>query len=321
LLPESKLSLVAFSTKLGVAIWGNCKQVFSDFDEPISLCLSSPPYPLRNPRAYGNVDTSEYTDFICESLESIVKNLKDGGSIALNVSNDIFMKGSPARSIYLEKLTIAIVQRLGLHLMDRIIWQSNKPPGPTQWASVNRVQLNVGYEHVLWFTNNPAKVFSNNQRVLQPHTDKHMKLVASGGEKREGNYSDGAHKIRNGSYSNPTAGRIPTNVINIANTCQSQREYKSTAKNLGLPTHGAPMPLKLASMLIQFLTPEPANDTPVIVDPFGGSLTVPLAAELLGRQWITTDIIWEYLRGGVERFRKFDAELNPIFSSIRADLI
>lgn len=238
--PDSSLCLVAFSTKLGIAIWGHCRDVFQNFDQPISLCLTSPPYPLRCPRAYGNVDSAQYTDFICDSLEPIVKNLKDGGSIALNVSNDIFMKGSPARSIYLEKLTIALVEHLGLHLMDRIIWQSNKPPGPTHWASVNRIQLNVGYEYVLWFTNNPAKVFSNNQRVLQPHSDQHMKFLASGGGKRNASYSDGAYKLRDKSYSVQTSGKIPTNVLTVANTCVSQRKYKEQAKTLGLPAHGAP---------------------------------------------------------------------------------
>lgn len=314
--PNSNLCLVAFSTKLGIAIWGNSKHVFRNFDQPITLCLSSPPYPLRCPRAYGNVDSSEYTDFICESLEPIVRNLKDGGSIALNVSNDIFMKGSPARSIYLEKLTIALVERLGLHLMDRLIWASNKPPGPTYWTSITRVQLNVGYEYVLWFTNNPDKVFSNNQRVLQPHSEQHKKFLARG-DKRVASYCDGAHKLRINSYSVETTGRIPTNVLSIANTCSSQRSYKVEAKAMGLPVHGAPMPLKLASLLVGFLTPEPEESESLVVDHFGGSLTVPLAAELLGRLWVSCDVVWEYLRGAALRFKDHDLIINPHFESLR----
>jgi len=39
--------LVAFSTRLGVAIWANNASVFSSFRDPIALCITSPPYPLR----------------------------------------------------------------------------------------------------------------------------------------------------------------------------------------------------------------------------------------------------------------------------------
>jgi len=312
--------LVAFSTKLGIAIWGDCRKVFDGLDTPIALVVSSPPYPIQIGRHYGSVSTTEYTDFICDSLESIVKNLMPGGSIALNVSNDIFEKGLPSRSIYLEKLTIALVERLGLHLMDRLIWQSNKPPGPTYWACVNRVQLSVAYEHILWFTNDPAKVFSDNRRVLQPHSSSHLALINRGGETREASYSDGAHRIRKGSFGNATDGSIAKNVLKFANTCHSQREFKKICHGLGLPVHGAPMPLELAKFLIQFLTPEcdhlPVEERPLVIDHFAGSLTVPYASEILGRLWAASEVVWEFLRAGGERFR--DVEWTPdFFSALR----
>lgn len=137
------VAMLAFSTDLGIAIWGNCRRVFPHLGIPITLMITSPPFPLRHARAYGNPHVSEYTDFICHALEPVVANLEPGGSIVLNVSNDIFMPGTPARSTYLERLTIAIEDRLGLSLMDRVPWCSNKPPGPVQWASKARVQLNT----------------------------------------------------------------------------------------------------------------------------------------------------------------------------------
>ena len=138
------VAMLAFSTDLGIAIWGSCGRVFPSLGLPITLCVTSPPYPLRKPRAYGNLPaTKEYINFICRALEPIVADLVPGWSICLNVSNDIFERGSPARSTYLERLTIALEDRLGLSLMDRIVWYNpSKPPGPVQWASINRVQLN-----------------------------------------------------------------------------------------------------------------------------------------------------------------------------------
>lgn len=69
------VAMVAFSTELGVAIWGSADRVFSHhLDIPIVLAINSPPYPLRKPRAYGNPPASEYVDFICRMVEPILAN-------------------------------------------------------------------------------------------------------------------------------------------------------------------------------------------------------------------------------------------------------
>lgn len=295
------VAMVAFSTELGVAIWASSDRVFSHhLDVPIVLAITSPPYPLRKPRAYGNPPASEYVDFICRMVEPIVANLAPGGSLCLNVSNDIFEPGSPARSTYMERLVIALEDRMGLKLMDRFVWDNpSKPPGPVAWASKERYHLNVGWEPVLWFTNDPFKVKSNNQRVLQPHSARHQKLIAAGGEQREAEYADGAYKIRKGSYGNPTAGRIPRNVLRYGHSCPDHRQYRKDAAQLGLPAHGAPFPKKMVRFLIEYLS-EPGD---LVVDNMGGKLTVAKAAEELGRRWMVTEWMWDYIRAAAERFR------------------
>lgn len=102
--PEG-VALVAFSTDLGVAIWTRTETLAGKLTDQISAVITSPPYPLRQARAYGNPSEAEYVDFICHSLEPLLKNLIVGGCIALNVSNDIFLSKSPARSMYVERLT------------------------------------------------------------------------------------------------------------------------------------------------------------------------------------------------------------------------
>jgi site-specific DNA-methyltransferase (cytosine-N4-specific) len=300
---QPAVAMLAFNTDLGIAIWGACETVFSSVNQPITLCVTSPPYLLSNPRDYGNPKTErEYLDFIVRSLEPIVKNLVPGGSICLNISNDIFMKGSPARSMYCERLLLALHDQLGLQLMDRLVWESNKPPGPIQWASKQRVQLNVSYEHVYWMTNDPLRVRSDNRRVLQAHTDKHLKLIQGGGEQRTASYSDGAYSIREGkSFAADTAGKIPRNILKIANTCSDKRMLARKARELGLPIHGATMPLALAKFIIQFLTGEGEDE--LVVDPFGGWLRTAKAAEDLGRPWLVSELMYEYIRGSAESFR------------------
>lgn len=78
---------------------------------------------MRQQRGYGNVDEKRWVDFIVESLEPVVKNLVPGGSLVLNISNDIFESKRPSRSLYVERMVLALHDDLGLSLMDR--WPAN----------------------------------------------------------------------------------------------------------------------------------------------------------------------------------------------------
>lgn len=306
--------LVAFHTGLGMAIWSRHEDVFPRLGEPITLCVSSPPYPLRRARAYGNPSAADYVDFLCTALSPIVHDLVPGGSIVLNLTNDSFEAGSPARSLYLERLTLALHERLGLFLMDRIPWVNlSKPPGPTWWACVHRVQLTSAYEPVLWFTNDPLRVRSDNRRVLEAHTERHRALMHRGGAGREATYGDGAYQLRTGSYGKVTAGKIPRNVLHRGHVCSDTATYRSHVASLQLPSHGAMQPTAIPDFFIRLLS-EPDE---LVVDPFGGTTKTGLAAERLGRRWIVTEWVLQYLRGAAEMYRAFPAfHLHPALVAV-----
>lgn len=306
--------LVAYSTELGCAVWTNNQPLFKSLGEPIHLCVTSPPYPLRQQRGYGNVDERKWVDFIVESLEPVVKSLAPGGSVVLNVSNDIFEPKRPSRSLYVERMVLALHDELGLSLMDRWPWINlSKPPGPTYWASIERQQLNVGWEPVFWFTNNPELVRSDNRRVLEPHSEQHLKLLEQGNT-RQANYGDGAYRLRGkNSYANKTAGKIPKNVIVRGHRCADTDAVRVAAERLGLPSHPAMFPTDIADFAIRFLTVE--GD--LVVDPFAGSNKVGLAAERLKRRWLSAELILEYVRVQAELFSSIPGFwLNPALSPI-----
>lgn len=308
------ITLLAFSTDLGLAIWGSHHEVFSRLTLPITLCVTSPPYPLRRARAYGNPPVTDYVDFICQALEPIIRQLVPGGSLCLNLGNDIFEAGSPARTLYRERTLIALCERYNLAPMDTLIWVNpTRPPCPVQWASKNRIQLNATWEAVLWLTNDPHRVHADNRRVLLPHTPRHHRLLAQGGEHRRTTYADGAHQLRPNSFANPTAGRIPRNVLTIPHDCPETRAYRRHAAQLGMPAHGAIMPIALARFLIQYLS-RPGD---WIVDPFSGRATVGQACQELDRRFVCSEIIYEYLRVGAESFRNAPQfRLDPTFASL-----
>lgn len=294
---KAGVTLLGFSTDLGMALWGTSPDALGGLDEPVELVLTSPPYPLQQPRAYGNPPAHAFADFICAVLEPIVDKLSQSGSVLLNLSNDIFLPGSPGRSTYLERATIAIEDRLGLTLMDRIIWENrSKAPGPLQWASKTRQQLNVAWEPCLWFAKSPTHCKADNRRVLQPHTERQLRLIQNGGETRITSYGDDAYRLRRGSFSEMTAGSIPKNVLQIGHACRYGREQRKRVAELGLPQHGAGWPFALADFFIRFLTEE--HD--LVVDPFAGRGMTGFAAEKNGRRWVCVESVLQYLRGGAE---------------------
>ena len=296
---KTGIAMLAYSTDLGVAIWSNAEDAFSRFDVPITLCVTSPPYPLKVARAYGNPSEQEYVDFICRVMEPVIKRLAPDGSICINVGNDIFEHKMASRSLYRERLVLALCERFGLHKMDELIWHNpTKPPGPLLYASVDRTQLNYSWEPVYWFAVDPTRVKADNRRVLLPHTEKHKKLMERGGESRPRSNSDGAHRVRVGSYGKKTKGRIPRNVLSIPHANAQQMRLNERLIEMGLPKHGATMPLALATFLIKFLTD--VND--LVVDPCFGSGVTGFAAEELGRPWVGTERILQYVRGSAERF-------------------
>lgn len=300
--------LLAFSTRLGAAIWGDCADIMSRLDQPVMACLTSPPYPLARARSYGGPAEAEFVDFVTAAIEPIVARLAPEGSLCLNLGQDVFQSGLPSRSMYIERLLIVLNDRLGLSLMDRLVWHNpSKSPGPIAWASKKRMQLNTAYEPIYWFSPNPSRVKADNRRVLEPHSETHLKLIAAGGEKRTADYGDGAFTIRPGRYGNATPGRIPRNVISRGHRCSDTDTYRRDAKRLGLPVHGAMQPLSIPDFLIRFLT-EPGD---LVVDPYGGSGTTAAAAERLGRRWVIAENMLDYIRAGGERFRECDGFYMP----------
>ncbi|CAN7520798.1 DNA methyltransferase [Pseudoxanthomonas sp. LjRoot168] len=295
-------ALLAFSTKLGLAIWARHESVFPKLgaDLDVALILTSPPYPLARQRAYeGPRGEREYIDFILRALEPIRRNLLPGGSIALNISNDIFVTGTPARSLYRERLLIELCERLSLSKADELIWSKTSAiPGPYQWASRTRQQLNAAFEPIYILTPDPTAWFADNRRCLEPHTEAHAKLIAKGGEQRSGVFSDGAYRIKPGSFGNATEGKIMRNVWPIGHRDSDVVAMNAFARKAGLQTHGAPMPYAIADRLVRWLSR--VND--LVADPFAGRLTTGKAAEANGRRWLCTEAIWDHLVCGGLRF-------------------
>lgn len=302
--------LLAMSTKLGIMVWSKQEGLFDRLriDEPIELIFTSMPYPILKPRAYGGISEQEIIDFTCNMIEPLIDRMAPGGNIALNLGLTHEAK-SPAESIYIERLVIALYDRLGLKKMKQIIWQSNKNPvssGPYA-TKYKRTLINV-YEPILWFTKDPSASFVDTRVLEEEHTEAHKKFVARGGVKSNREYGDKAYQLRKGDYSTLNQGRLPKDIWNISNYCHEGRLVNEFAENCKLPKHAAKMPLELAMRVIKLLS-RPGK---LVFDPCAGTMSIPSACEHLGRSWVACEQFLEYIQQSFVRFVGDGVYINPL---------
>ena len=78
-------------------------------------------------------------------------------------------------------------------------------PGNDRGGQVILFDMNSHTRHnIYWLTNDPRSLRSDNRRVLQAHSERHLKLIAQGGEQRHGEFSDGAYCVHPGRFGNQT---------------------------------------------------------------------------------------------------------------------
>src|SRR3546814_5914254 len=89
----------------------------------VRLLLTSPPYALSKQKAYGNLAGQEYVDWLCSIIERLMPVMQSNGSLLLNLG-DAWNRNSPTVSLYQERTIIALQDRLGLNLCQRMIWHN-----------------------------------------------------------------------------------------------------------------------------------------------------------------------------------------------------
>lgn len=103
-----------------------------------------------------------------------------------------------------------------------------------------------------------------------------------------------------------SGGSIPSNVIQdqiadeffVAGNNSANDVYTRRCKEAGLKIHPARFPAALPEFFIKFLT----DDGDLVIDPFTGSNTTGAVAERLGRRWIASELVEEYLEASKFRF-------------------
>jgi site-specific DNA-methyltransferase (cytosine-N4-specific) len=281
----------SYATSLGQCCEADSLEVLRKLPSAsVALVLTSPPFALRRRKAYGNVDASEYVEWIWPFAAEIHRVLDDGGSFVLDLGG-AWNRGSGTRSLYQYELILRLAKLF--HLAQEIYWYNpSKLPTPAEWVTIRRTRVKDAVNTIWWLskTDSPR---ADNRRVLRPYSRSMRRLLRDGYQtaRRPSQHDIGPHFRRD------NGGAIPPNLLQVPNT-RSSDEYFRRCRAVGLPIHPARFPAPVPEFFINFLT-EPGQ---LVLDPFAGSNMTGHVAERLERRWLSIEINADYVAGSRLRF-------------------
>jgi len=287
-----------YRTRFGEAFVGDALELLAHVpDSSIDLVLTSPPFALRRQKNYGNVDESEYVEWLQPFGKQVLRILKDTGSFVIDLGG-AYRSGAPVRSLYNFRVLISLCDEVGFHLAEDFYWfNPAKLPSPIEWVNKRKIRAKDAV-NTIWWLSKTAWPKADVRNVLQPYSNRMKKLMVNPEDfytpkKRPSGHDIGAN------FGKDNGGAIPSNLLSIPNT-DSNSVYLRLCTEFGLDRHPARFPEEIPRFFIKMLT-EP-ND--LVLDIFAGSNTTGAVAESLRRRWLAFEVHHEYLITSAFRFLK-----------------
>lgn len=253
---------------------GDClKEMQANIEiDSIDMVFTSPPYTNRRKNLYDSIYEENYIEWFLHIAEEIKRVLRPTGSFFLNVKPHT-NKGE--RSLYVNKLVVALKEITKFKFIDEFAWIKNPYPGGYKG------RLKNGWESIFHFSKNmPSNIKFNplacGNSIKQASLQRALRKYC-GKPKNKSNM--GSIKSTN-KYLNSKLGR-PSNVI-YANNVSNQYMLKKE--------HPATFPIKLVDFFVKTFS----DEGDIILDPFMGSGTVGVSCLLNNRKFIGIDTNEEY---------------------------
>lgn len=286
----------AYTTSKGATYVGDSRELLAALpNNSVNLVMTSPPFALQRQKEYGNLDQYEYIDWFLEFAKLVHQKLTDDGSFVVDFGG-AYMKGVPARSLYNFRVMIRMVDELGFFLAEDFYWfNPSKLPSPIEWVNKRKLRVKDSVNTVWWFSKTEWPK-SDITKVLAPYSDRMKKLIENPDKFYTPKVRPSGHDIGKG-FAKDNGGAIPPNLLQISNS-ESNGQYLSGCKAVGLKGHPARFPAKLPEFFIRMLT----DPDDLVVDIFGGSNTTGQVAEAEGRRWMAFEALPEYVAASAFRF-------------------
>lgn len=268
-------------------VHGDAVDVLSRIDDStVDALISDPPYPEVD-RDYGRYSAEEWFQLMEGVLRETRRILKPSGSAMFLLQPNSFTNGSMRP--WLWQFLANLATRWNV-IQDVYWWNYGAMPLSGTRRDVGLLRASLKY--CVWV--GPSNCYRNQDAVLWEPSES---VKALSREKRafptyEAPDGKTIDKNRIMASSVERGGVTPFNVIPLGNT-----DSRSSGGALG---HPAATPKKLARWWVEYICPPEG----LVVDPFCGSATIPLAAVEAGRLSIGIEKNHEYYLMGLERMKQ-----------------
>jgi site-specific DNA-methyltransferase (adenine-specific) len=262
---------------------GDCVKVMASLPEScVDLIVTSPPYNVGID--YDTHDDrqsmEDYWQFTKDWLSESYRILKDDGRIAVNIPYEVNVQDRGGRILFMSEF-YQIMKNLGFKFFGLVDLDENSPhrSKTTAWGS--------------WMSPSAPYIYNPKECVILGYKKNHIKKVKGEpqwkGELVDLEQEDGTIKQKM-MYQEEDKKEFMSLVY-------GQWEYFADTKQQTKATFSMDIPLKAIKILTY------RND--LVLDPFTGSGTSLVAAEVSGRRWLGIELSENYTKVAKERVQHF----------------
>jgi site-specific DNA-methyltransferase (adenine-specific) len=272
--------------KIKTIINGDCIEVMKTLDEgSIDLIVTSPPYGvgIDYDVYHDDVIWEDYVKFTRSWMEQAFRVLKDDGRIALNIPYEINRQQKGGR-IFMVGEVWQIMKEIGYNFFGIVDLEEESPhrSRTTAWGS--------------WMSPSAPYIYNPKECVILAYKKHHIKKVKGEpqwvGEPGEKEDKNGVMK--------PKTIYTEEQKREFIDLVFGNWKYFADTKSMTKATFSMDIPTKAIKILSY------KND--IILDPFAGSGTSLVAAEILDRQWIGIELSPNYAEVARKRVNTFVEE-------------
>ena len=269
--------MMEFEKVINTVINGDCIEVMKEMPEGVvDLIVTSPPYGVNIAYDVHNDDMeiNEYLEFARKWLTEAYKVLKDDGRIALNIPYEINRQAKGGRIFFVSEV-YQVMKEIGFKFFGVVDLEEDSPhrSKTTAWGS--------------WMSPSSPYIYNPKECIILAYKKVHIKKV-KGEPQWKGEPTiteEGRTKMV---YSDDDKKDFMELVF-------GQWKYLNDSRPMTKATFSMDIPTKAIKILSY------KND--IVLDPFNGSGTSCVAAEILDRRWIGIELSENYANISKERIQ------------------